>query len=124
MFITDPGQIQAVPVLLFSFCTKTFPFSFFLWTQVLKRHSVCNYIWELINSSPEEKEKENMDTDGEDGNRQEQKEEDYHQFLSQAVKARLSIEYERLKKNPEEIFICPESGVFTANFEFKDVQVA
>jgi hypothetical protein len=90
-----------------------------LFAQVLKRHSVCNYIWELIQSSPANEEKENENKDGQDG--QEQKEKDAHNFLSQAVKARLTIEYQRL--NPEEILKGQEAGIFNANFEFKDVQV-
>ena len=102
--------------------------------QVLKRHSVCNFIWELIQTpttpSVDEENKntdgeERKNTDGEERKRQEQKEEeDKHRFLSQAVKARLTIEYEKLKKNHEEIFNFQGSGVFIANFEFKDVQVS
>ncbi len=75
----------------------------------------------MIQSSPANEDKENENTDGEDGNRQEQKEKDAHNFLSQAVKACLTIEYQRL--NPEEILKGQEAGIFNANFEFKDVQV-
>ena len=73
--------------------------------QVLKKNSVCNYIWE-VNLS------DGVANCG----------------LSEPLKCQLTIEYSKVKSEETRVLLLPaatQSGrMFSANFEFKDVQVS